>query len=426
MNRRSFLRASLAAGAGLAIAPGVLSAEGRSIKLGVIGTGSRGTGLIQTLLLFKQVELRAVCDVVRSRAGRAAGLIENRTGRAPEIYADTEAAWEALVRRPDLDGVIIATPWEWHARMAIGAMQSGKCPGVEVPAAITSKECHDLVKTSEKTGVPCMMLENVCYYRNVMSLLRMIRAGLFGELAHCEAGYQHDCRALMFESDGKLTWRGRHSAALNGNQYPTHSLGPAAQWLGINRGDRFVSISSVSSAAYGLREYAAARFGAQHEAAQRSYRQGDVNTSILRTDRGRTVTLYFNLSTYRPYDLIQRVEGVRGIYLGTTNSICLQKEGAAETWEPFAPYEDKYEHPMWKELGQAASKSGGHGGAEYLMFTDYLKSVEQRKPAPQDVYDAAAWSAIFPLSCESVAKGGRQLSFPDFTRGGWKNREAIG
>jgi predicted dehydrogenase len=353
-------------------------------------------------------------------------MVEKGTGRNPEIYAGDERVWESLVKREDLDAVIIATPWEWHARMAVAAMQAGKYPAVEVPAAITLAECRELVRTSEQTGVPCMMLENVCYFRNVMALLRMVREGVFGEVLHCEAGYQHDCRFLMFNDDGTLTWRGRHTAERNGNQYPTHAIGPIGQWLNLNRGDRLVTLSSVSTPARGLKEYAAKKFGADHPLARREYAQGDINTTLLKTASGHTITLYYNLATHRPYDLIQRLEGVRGIYLGTNNSVCLEPANSAtEIWEPFEPYQKKYEHPLWAALAQEAVRSGGHGGAEYLMFHDFLQAVQGRGPASQDVYDAAVWSAIVPLSIESVTRGGRQIEFPDFTAGRWRTRQAL-
>jgi hypothetical protein len=307
--------------------------------------------------------------------------------------------------------------------MAVAAMRAGIYPGVEVPAAFTLKECWDLVRTSEQTGIPCMMLENVCYFRNVMAVLRMVREGLFGELLHFEGGYQHDCRFIAFTPDGKLTWRGEHLAKFNGNLYPTHPIGPAAQWMNIGRGDRFVSLTSVSTPALGMKEYAARKFGRDHELARRDYACGDINTTILKTAQGRTLTLYFNITTTRPYDMILRLQGVNGVYLGSKDSICLGKSDLSEEkTEPFQPYQTKHEHPMWQAFADVAEKSGGHGGAEYLMFHDFLKAVRAKAAGPQDVYDAAAWSAIVPLSIASVAKGGKPVKFPDFTRGRWKER----
>jgi predicted dehydrogenase len=266
-----------------------------------------------------------------------------------------------------------------------------------------------------------MMLENVCYFQRVLTLLRMVREGVFGDVLHCEAGYQHDCRSLMFDAQGKLTWRGRHSAAMNGNAYPTHAVGPVAQWMNINRGDRFVSLVSLSTPARGLKRYAAEKFGPDHESARRDYSQGDLNTTLFKTANGFTVTLYYNILSPRPYDLIQRLQGIKGIYLGTTNRISLEQAGkASDQWEPFEPYQQKYAHPLWQALAADAAQSSGHEGAEYLMFHDFLKAVRNKAPAPQTVADAATWSAIVPLSMDSVAQHGKPIAFPDFTGGKWK------
>ena len=419
--RRAFLQTSLLATAAAATGRVAGDSSPPAVRIGMIGLGGRGSGLLQTLLLFPGVEIRAVCDLVPDRARNAAEVARQRTGRAAEVYADSESAWEKLLLREDLDAVIIATPWDLHARMAVAAMRAGKYPGVEVPAAITTKECWDLVHTSERTGIPCMMLENVCYFQRVLTLLRMVREGVFGEVLHCEAGYQHDCRFLMFDPQGKLTWRGEHAVTMNGNLYPTHGLGPVAQWMNINRGDRFVSLTSMSTPARSLKRYAAEKLGPNHELARRDYVQGDVNTTLLKTASGKTVTLYYSILAARPYDLILRLQGVNGIYLDTNCSIALEGVGkGAEQWDSFQPYLEKYPHPLWQTFAAEARKSGGHEGAEYLMFHDFLKAVRNKTAAPQTVYDAATWSALVGLSVESVARGGKLIDFPDFTRGRWK------
>ena len=421
LTRRSFLKTSAMATVGLATGR-VCGQDGpKLLRLGIIGMGARGSGLLENLLQFPGVEVRAVCDLLPDRAQNAAQRVEQHGGKRPEVYAGSEVVWEKLLARADLDAVIIATPWDWHGRMAAAAMRAGKFPGVEVPAAITLKECWDLVRTSEKTGIPCMMLENVCYFQRVLALLRMVREGVFGDLLHCEAGYQHDCRFLMFDAQGKLTWRGRHSATLNGNLYPTHPLGPVAQWMNINRGDRFVSLVSMSTPARGLKRYAAEKLGPDHALARRDYAQGDINTTLLKTANGLTVTLYYNILSPRPYDTIFRIQGDKGIYLGTNGSISLeQADKATDQLESFEPYQQKYAHPLWQALAAEAAKTAGHEGAEYLMFHDFLKAVRRKAPAPQNVYDAATWSAVVPLSMKSVAHQSKPIEFPDFTHGRWK------
>lgn len=399
----------------------------RTVRVGVVGVGGRGTHLVRTMLQLPGVDVPAVCDIIKSHAERSQQLVEEATGTRPETYTKDERHWEELVQREDLDAVVVATPWEWHAPVMVAAMRAGKYGGTEVPAGITLDECWDLVRTSEQTGVPCMMLENVCYFRNALALLRMVREGVFGELLHAEAGYQHDCRSLLFKADGTLTWRGEHCAARDGNLYPTHPIGPVAQWFNINRGDRFTRLTSMSSKALGLKRYAAETFGSDHPLARRDYALGDVNTCLLDTANGLTVTLYFDLTSPRPYDLILRLQGTNGIHMGTGGGQ-IYLEGVspkAHTYEAFGPYLEQYAHPLWVALEEEARKNGGHGGSDYVMMYDFIKAVRERARPAQDVYDAATWSAIVPLSIESVAQNSAILDFPDFTRGTWKTNPPL-
>ena len=429
MTRRRFVQTSVGAGAALALGGALGAVEEPTpapVRVGIIGTGSRGTSLTNTLLLFPNVEIRAVCDIVADKAAKTQAIVEAKTGKKPEAYGKDETDFLQLVARDDLDAVLIATPWQWHAPMAVAAMRAGKYPGVEVPAAITVEECWDLVHTSEQTGKPCMMLENVCYFRNVLTILRMVRESVFGDMVHCEAGYQHDGRFLMFDAEGRLTWRGKHVAEKNGNLYPTHPIGPIGQWLNINRGDRFTQLISMSTPSRGLNRYAAEKLGADHPLAKQQFAMGDLNTSLIKTANGLTITLYFDLLTSRPYDLIFRVQGGKGLYLGSAEKIYVEgMSPTKETWEPFDPYLEKYAHPLWTDLEKEALKSGGHGGADYITLYEFLKSVRSKTHGHQDVYDAATWSVIFPLSIDSVAHNSQPVEFPDFTNGQWKTRPPV-
>jgi predicted dehydrogenase len=285
------------------------------------------------------------------------------------------------------------------------------------------KECWDLVKTSEETGMPCMMLENVNYMQPNLAITQMLKDGALGEMQHAEAGYQHDCRFLAFTEDGQLTWRGRHMAEKNGNLYPTHPIGPIAWWMNINRGNRFMRLSSISTKPRSMRNYAERKFGADHPLARREYALGDVNTTLIEVSNGMTVTLYFDLCSPRPYDMIFRVQGTKGVYEGTHDRIHVEGITPADGWETFSTkYLSKYEHSLWREYGTAAVQNGGHGGCDYIVVGEFLKSVRNRTQTPQDVYDAATWSAIVPLSIESVSKHGHVVDFPDFTEGKWKTR----
>jgi Glycosyl hydrolase 109, C-terminal domain/Oxidoreductase family, NAD-binding Rossmann fold/TAT (twin-arginine translocation) pathway signal sequence len=430
ISRRNFMQAAAAAGTMAAVASAQVQETDapRPVRVGIVGVGSRGTHLLKTALQLPGVEVRAVCDIIPERAARAREIVEKTAGNSPEAYTKDERDFENLATRDDLDAVICATPWRWHTPVMVAAMKARKYGATEVPAAATIDECWELVKTSEETGMPCMMLENVCYFENALTLLRMVRESLFGELIHAEAGYQHDCRFLAFTGDGQLTWRGESCAARDGNLYPTHPIGPIAQWFDINRGDRFTRLVSMSTASRGLNTYAADKFGADHPLSTREYALGDVNTTLIQTANGRTVTLYFDLNTPRPYDLILRLQGTRGIHMGWDGGQ-IYLEGVspkAHTYEPFAPYTEKYAHPLWSGLKEEAAKNGGHGGSDYVTMYEFIKAVRNKTQTPQDVYDAATWSAFVPLTVKSVQENSAMVDFPDFTNGKWKTNAPVG
>jgi predicted dehydrogenase len=421
------MQAGLAAGAVLA-APSLVAAQepATPVRIGVVGVGNRGSFLVTTLLSIPGVEVNAIADINEERAKKSQQAVTDATGKPPAIYVNGEKDYENLVVRDDLDAVITATPWEWHTPVMVAAMKAGKYGGTEVPAALTVEECWELVKTSESTGMPCMMLENVCYFQNVLTVLRMVREGVLGELMHCEVGYQHDTRYTSLDAQGQLTWRVNHMLVRNGNQYPTHPIGPVAWFMNINRGDRFDYLVSMSSPAVGLREFFAEKLGADNEHAKKNYIQGDINTSLIKTAKGKTITLYYDCATPRPYDLIMRVQGTKGLYMGTTDGIYIDGLSPAEhAYEPFAPYMQKYPHALWAQLETEAVKNGGHGGGDYIELWEFVQAVRAKRQTPQDVYDAAAWSAIVPLSAESVSKGSAPVTFPDFTNGAWETREPV-
>ncbi len=427
--RRAFLKDSAALATAMALGAeiGVGAQEApKTVRVGMVGVGNRGTALLGTLLSLPGVEIPAVCDINEANAKRAQGMVEGKRGKTPELYVKGDRDWENLCTRDDLDAVITATPWEWHTPVMLAAMRADKYGGTEVPAALTLDGCWALVKTSEETGKPCMMLENVNYFENVLAVMRMVREGVLGEMLHFQAGYQHECRSYYFTDAGELTWRGKHLAEKNGNLYPTHPIGPIAWWANVNRGDRFVSLSSVSTKSRGLKDYATEKFGPDHPLSKREYAMGDVNTSTLRTEKGLTVTLYFDMCTPRPYDLIFRVQGTKGLLMvGNDKAYIEGLSPEKDAWEPFEPYVKKYAHPLWTDLETEAVKNGGHGGGDYIVVQQFIEAVRRGFQTPQDVYDAATWSAIVPLSMDSVAKNGGLVEFPDFTRGKWETNAAI-
>jgi predicted dehydrogenase len=405
------------------------SQDVRPVSVGFIGTGNRGTSLLRTMLSLPGLEVPAVCDINEANLARAQGLVEKTGRKRPEGYSSGVEDYLRLLNRQDLHAVIIATPWELHTPMAVAAMKAGKYAGVEVPAALRVEECWELVNTSEKTGVPCMMLENVCYFRNVLMVLNMIRQGLLGELLHSEVGYQHFVRGSQFTKDGDLTWRGTYAASKDGNQYPTHPIGPAGWWMNINRGDRFTYLNSMSSNSRGPHVFATGKFGAGHASAKRTFAQGDVNTTLIKTENGLTVTLYYNTQSPRPYDLILRVQGTGGIYSGTLDKVFVDGRSPAgrngePAWEDAAGYYERYEHPLWKRLSTVAASSG-HGGGDYITLHEFVRAVREKTATPIDVYDSATWSVITPLSVQSVASRSAPIDFPDFTRGKWRTAKPV-
>ncbi|HUQ90752.1 MAG TPA: Gfo/Idh/MocA family oxidoreductase [Bryobacteraceae bacterium] len=421
--RRGFLGAA-------ALSATSIKGQTRPVRLGFIGVGSRGSGLVRGALAHEAVEVRAICDINEERLARAGDSVEKAGQKRPEGYSRGIEDYKRLIARDDLDAVINAGPWELHTPMSVATMKAGKYAATEVPAATTIEECWELVRTSEETGMPCMMLENVCYFRNALLVLNMIRQGVFGEIIHCEGGYQHDVRGAFIGNErrdvpGEITWRGLHAARTNGNIYPTHPIGPIGWWLDINRGNRFTYLTSMSSKSRGMRDYVTRKHGAGNANAKREFALGDVNTSLLMTDSGATVTLYHDTTLPRPYDLILRAQGTRGIYSGTLDQFYIDnKSPKADAWEDPARYYRDYEHPLWKALAEKA-KSHGHGGADYLTMHQFLKAVRNRTQPPIDVYDTAVWSAITPLTADSVAKRSAPVDFPDFTRGKWKTRAPV-
>ncbi len=402
----------------------VAAAQERPVRVGVVGVGNRGTSVLKNLLDVPGVVVPAICDINEANLSRAQALVEKTPTGRPEGYMRGVEDYRRLVERKDLDAVVTATPWELHTAVCIAAMKAGKYAATEVPAAITVEECWDLVNTSEQTGMPCMLLENVNYFRNVLMVLNMIQQGMLGEIIHCEAGYQHDVRGGTLR-DGNLRWRTMHAVRRNANLYPTHPMGPMAWWMNINRGDRITYLVSMSSKSRGMNHYVAKHYGADHPNAKLTFARGDINTSLIMTESGATITLYHDTQLPRPYDLILRVQGTDGIYSGTLDKIYIEgKSPKLHTWEDPAPYYEKYEHAMWKKLGPVA-KNYGHGGGDYMELDQFIHAVRNKTQTPIDVYDAATWSVITPLTEESVANKSRPVDVPDFTRGKWKTPRKI-
>ena len=390
-------------------------------RIGLIGTGSRGTSLL-TEFLASDGQVVALCDIVPEKAEHAQSLVQKSGQKAPTLYTNGDHAYESLVSRHDIDFVVIATPWNWHVPMAVAAMKSGKHAAVEVPAALTIEDCWNLVHTSEETRRHCIMLENCCYGYNETLVLNMVQANLFGDLLYGEAGYVHDLRELMFSNASEGLWRRAFHTKYNGNLYPTHGLGPVANYMGINRGDRFDYMVSMSTPARGLDAYRRDHIPAGDPKYAERYINGDMNTSLIKTAQGRTITLKHDTSNAHPYDRYNSIGGTKGVFEDYPPRIYFDGPNGKDAWTDIDPFKEKYESPLWKKEGEIAKKLGGHGGMDYIECARILYCMRNGLAPDMDVYDAAAWSAPWPLSLQSVAQGSAPAKFPDFTGGRWKQR----
>jgi hypothetical protein len=390
-------------------------------RIGLIGTGGRGTSLL-TEFLANDGQIVALCDVVKSKAEHGASLVQKNGQRAPTLYTNGDHAYESLVSRHDIDLVVIATPWNWHVPMALAAMKEGKHVAVEVPAALTIEDCWKLVHTSEQTRRHCVMLENCCYGYNETLILNMVQANLFGDLLYGEGGYVHDLRELLFSSESEGLWRRAFHTKFNGNLYPTHGLGPVANYMGINRGDRFDYMVSMSTPARGLDAYRREHVAAGDPKYSERYINGDMNTSLIKTANGLTITLKHDTSNAHPYDRYNVIGGTKGVFEDYPPRIYLDRQNTTDAWGSIDPFKEKYESPLWKEYGKKAKQLGGHGGMDYIECFRLLQCMRNGLAPDMDVYDAVTWSVPWPLSLQSVAQGSAPVKFPDFTGGRWKER----
>lgn len=438
-SRRDFLKKGAAAGLGLSLGRiGFSDSKKRpknppiafkaapmdKVRIGFVGVGLQGTSHIVNLLRTENIELKAVGDIVEWKVRRIQEWIQ-ATGRPkPDAYFRSETDFERMCDRDDIDLIMTATPWKWHVPVCVAAMKTGKHAATEVPAAVTLDECWELVETSEKTKRYCVMLENCCYSNRALLILNLVRQGFLGEIIHGTAGYLHDLREIKFNGKDEALWRTAHSITRNGNLYPTHGLGPVAEAMDINRGDRFDYLVSMSCNPRGLNLYAAKKFGPNDPQAAQKYALGDVNTSLIRTVKGRTITLIHDTNSPRPYSRIDRVQGTKGIIEGYPDRVHIEGRSLAHRWESFDRFMREYEHPLWKMLRERA-RGAGHGGMDYLEDYRLTEALRKGRLPDMDVYDAAAWSVVSALSEESVARRGKPMDFPDFTRGSWKTNKPI-
>src|SRR5688500_13761457 len=169
ITRRRALQLAISAGAGAvltmassrALADATKAIEGgKKLRVGFIGVGYRGTGLLRITLRFPDVEVPAVCDIVPAHAKRAQDLVEKAHGKRPESYEKGPHDYRRLLERGDIDAVVLGTPQEVHAEQTIDAFKAKKFVGAEVPACTTVDECWSMVRAQREHNGRYMLLEN--------------------------------------------------------------------------------------------------------------------------------------------------------------------------------------------------------------------------------------------------------------------------
>ncbi|TCC98247.1 Gfo/Idh/MocA family protein [Pedobacter psychroterrae] len=398
------------------------------VRIGFIGLGMRGPGAVGRMSFIEGVEIKALCDKLPERATAAQkSLTAKGLPKATEYSG--ENGWKDMIDKEDLDLIYICTPWHLHTPMAVYAMESGKHVATEVPAALTIDDCWKLVETSEKTRKHCMMLENCCYDFFEMLTLNMARNGMFGELLHAEGAYIHNLLGLNFNKKGyESMWRLKENIDYNGNLYPTHGLGPIAQCLNINRGDKMDYLVSMSTNDFQMGPEAVEKAKTDafyNEFVGKKYR-GNMNTTTIRTANGKTMMLQHDVTSPRPYSRIHLLSGTKGFASKWPDParISFGEEWVKE--EELKKLYDTYSPPIIKHVGEIAKKIGGHGGMDFIMDWRLIDCLRNGLPLDQDVYDAASWSCIVPLSKKSVSKRSSSVDIPDFTRGSWQKNKPVG
>jgi len=441
INRRDFIKTTAVASTATTLMPRSLlaSKEHNQVKLGFIGTGLRGQWVLALAAKYPEVHIPAICDVDEDMIAGALKILKDAGKPKPRVYRSGNEDFRRMVSSEVLDGIYIATPWRWHHPMAISAMKNGIHVGTEVPAALSVADCWDLVNTSEQTGTHCMIMENVCYRRDVMAILNMVRKQLFGELLHCQGGYQHDLRHVKF-NDGQQAygggvefgekgfsearWRTQHSVDRNGDLYPTHGLGPVSPMLNINRGNRMLYLTSTASQARGLHKYIVDNAGPEHPNAKVKFNNGDIVTTVIKCAQGQTIVLSHDTNNPRPYSLNFRVQGTQGIWQKDARSLYI--EGLSDQphrWEDEGPYLEKFDHPLWRRF-QDKAVGAGHGGMDFFIVRALIETLKGSPPVI-DVYDAVSMSVVTALSEESIARGSTAVNIPDFTSGRWQTNQPI-
>ena len=399
------------------------------VRIGFVGLGNRGVAAVPRVNYIDGIAINALCDIRPQRVAMAKERIKQSLHN-PVLYSGKEEGWKELCERDDIDVVYIATPWKLHVPIATYAMKHGKHVALEVGPAESIKECWELIEASEKNKRHCIFLENCCYDFFELLTLNMARQNYFGEIIHCEGAYIHNNVHSLFDKEARYDlWRLKENIGRTGNLYPTHGVGPICQTLNINRGDKMEYLVSMSSNDFTMKELekeADEKDPATFDPFLKSSFRGNMNTSVIKTRKGKTIMLQHDVSSPRVYSRIHLVSGTKASAL--KYPLPGRIFSSPEEWISDAEMkklEDAYTLPIVKRFGDLAKKVGGHGGMDFLMDWRWVDCLRNGLPIDCDVYDASLWSSIAPLSEWSVAHRSSAVDVPDFTCGSWISNKPV-
>ena len=401
------------------------------IRLGVVGMGGRGCGVVGRMCNLPGVTVAAICDNVPEKVAKAQKMLSDKKKPAAKEYIGEEA-WRSLCEDPDVDVVYNTTPWALHVPVQLAAMKGGKHVFTEVPSAFTVDECWELVETSEKTRRHCMQLENCCYGEIEMLTFNLAKLGMLGELVHAEGAYIHDLRHMCkTEWPGAECWRFDENRVNGGNRYPTHGLVPLCLTFDVNRGDRLDYLVSLDSNQVNFRAYMEANLAPDNPRRLSKVKMADMNSTLIKTALGRSMLIQHDVSSPRPYSRIQLVTGTKGAICDYPYRVVFEEKpgSGAHAWydeKKAKEVREKYRHPLWKTVGELAKRVGGHGGMDFIMDSRWVYCLQQGLPLDMDVYDLAATSCLCELTEKSADARGRTYDIPDFTRGAWRTNKPMG
>lgn len=401
-----------------------------NIRLGVIGMGSRGCGVVGRVCNLPGITVTAICDNVDWKVKNAQKMLSKKNKPAAKEYLG-DHAWKAMCDDPNVDVIYNTTPWDLHVPVQLAAMRGGKHVFTEVPSAFTVDECWELVETSESTKKHCMQLENCCYGEIEMLTFNLAKLGMLGELVHGEGAYIHDLRWMcQREWPGVECWRFDHNKKHAGNAYPTHGLVPLCLTMDINRGDRLDYLVSVDSKQANFRAFMDAKLKADNPRRKANVAMGDMNSSLIKTVNGKTLLIQHDVATPRPYSRIQFLSGTKGAICDYPYRVVFENSvgSGAHHWfseEKANEIREKYRHPLWKTVGELAKRVGGHGGMDFIMDARWVYCLQQGIPLDMDVYDLASTCCICELTEKSALSRGKSFDIDDFTRGAWRTNKPL-